>query len=132
MKHAGGCHCGNVAFEFEAPDEVTVYQCNCSICELTAYQHLIIPTDHFKLLTPDTNLSSYSFNTGIAQHYFCLRCGIKSWYIPRSNPDGVSVNFRCVAKSTFTRFDLQPFDGQNWEANASALVRLSHSDKQSP
>ena len=123
MKHHGRCHCKEITFEFESPEAVTVYRCNCSICEMTGFLHLIIPISDFTLLsgTPST----YTFNTHIARHDFCPTCGIKSFYTPRSNPDGVSINFRCVDRSTFTDVETRDFDGQNWEDNADALKHLS-------
>ncbi len=125
MLHSGGCHCGQVKYEFESPSEITVHICNCSICRLTGYEHLIVPRGQFKLLTSQSNLSSYEFNTGVAKHYFCKVCGIKSWYIPRSNPDGISINFRCVRQNAFSSVVIEDFDGQNWEDNASTLSHLS-------
>ena len=123
--HSGSCHCRAVTFEFETAPEVVVNLCNCSICELVGYQHLIVPRDHFRLLSDEHQLSLYTFNSGVAKHYFCKTCGIKSWYVPRSNPDGVSVNFRCVDKHSFEKVTYEEFDGQNWEANASSLSHLS-------
>ncbi|MGH8457172.1 MAG: GFA family protein, partial [Stenotrophobium sp.] len=95
--HTGGCHCGAVRFEVRAPAQVTVQRCNCSICAMTGFEHLIVPAADFKLLSGAEQLSTYSFNTGAAKHLFCRICGIKSFYVPRSNPDGYSVNLRCLA-----------------------------------
>ncbi len=125
MLHRGGCHCGQVQFEFEADTRVTVHRCNCSICKLAGFLHLIIPESAFNLLTDKGNLALYEFNTNTAKHYFCRRCGIKSFYVPRSNPDGYSINFRCVAGDTFDEVTIEDFDGENWEANADTLSHLS-------
>jgi hypothetical protein len=123
IRHSGCCHCQAIKFEFEAPPDITVYRCNCSICQMTDYLHLILPASSFNLLSGDP--STYTFESHIAKHHFCPACGIKSFYIPRSNPDGVSINFRCVDQSTFTNVEIRDFDGQNWEANASSLSHLS-------
>ena len=125
MKHTGACHCGAVKFEFDSEVSITVFHCNCSICKMDDFQHLIIPKGDFRLLTPQSNMSLYRFNQKVAQHYFCRICGIKPWYIPRSNPDGVSVNFRCVDQGSFDAVQFDNFDGENWEANASVLSHLS-------
>ncbi len=125
MLHTGGCHCGRVAFEFESDPAVLVHECNCSICKLTGFLHLIIPRADFTLLSDWDNLSTYTFNSGIAKHYFCRHCGIKSFYVPRSNPDGISIQFRCVEQSTFSDIQIEPFDGANWEQNAAKLAQLS-------
>ncbi|MCB2106798.1 MAG: GFA family protein [Rhodobacteraceae bacterium] len=123
--HRGGCHCGRVTFEIDAPACVAVHDCNCSICAKTGFQHLIVPKDRFRLISGADHLSEYTFNTGVARHLFCKTCGVKSFYVPRSNPDGYSVNMRCMDQSTFDRITHEPFDGQNWEQHAGALKHLS-------
>lgn len=120
-KYFGGCHCGRVRFEIDAPDDLEVEECNCSICAMTGFLHLIVPSARFRLLAGEEFLTTYRFNTGVAQHRFCRVCGIKSFYVPRSNPDGVDVNVRCLeTKPRSVR--IVPFDGQNWERNASQLI----------
>ena len=121
----GGCHCGRVRFEVDAPSELEVQLCNCSICSMTAYLHLIVPASRFRLLSGEEHLATYTFNTGVARHRFCTRCGIKSFYIPRSNPDGVSVNVRCLEPETIVKCQVPDFDGRNWEAHAGDLEHLS-------
>ncbi|RZV41127.1 MAG: GFA family protein, partial [Acidimicrobiales bacterium] len=93
-----------------------------SICSMTGYQHLFVEKDEFNLLTDEKELSTYTFGTHTAQHYFCKTCGIKSFYIPRSHPYGYSVNLRCVDQSKFTKIEFQPFDGGHWEENIEGLV----------
>ena len=125
VTHRGGCHCGDVAFEVEAPARLTVQDCNCSMCSMTGYLHLIVPASRFRRLRGDDRLTAYTFNTGVARHLFCRRCGIKSFYVPRSNPDGYSVNARCLDRSTIVDLEIEPFDGRNWEQSAAALAHLS-------
>lgn len=127
--HRGGCHCGAVAFEFESNADVEVDRCNCSICAMTDYIHLIVPAAKFRLLKGSDALATYTFNTGVARHHFCKTCGIKSFYVPRSNPNGFSINWRCVQQDTFGVVTIREFDGVNWEANAGALAHLSDLDK---
>ena len=100
LTHTGGCHCGAVAFEVDAPAQLDVIECNCSICGPIAYQHLIVPRESFRLLRGDEALTTYTFGTRTARHLFCRNCGVKSFYVPRSHPDGVSVNVRCLAPGT--------------------------------
>jgi len=125
MLHTGSCHCGAVAIEVEAPENMEAYECNCSMCTRTGYLHLIVPVTEFKLIRGKDHLSLYTFNTGIAQHYFCKHCGCRPFYIPRSNPDGVSVNVRCLDPATIKSLAVSPFDGQNWDDNANNLAHLS-------
>jgi len=124
MLWKGSCHCGAVSFSVEAPTSIEVEQCNCSICSKSGFLHLIVPKAHFHLLNDKNALSTYSFNTGVAKHYFCKHCGIKPFYIPRSNPDGVDVNVNCL-DSKPPDIKVVQFDGQNWEDNAASLAHKS-------
>jgi hypothetical protein len=127
MIYAGGCHCGAVKFEVEAPERIKCGDCNCSICTKSGYLHLIVPKSRFRLLKGQSSLVTYTFNTGVAQHYFCETCGIKSFYIPRSNPDGVDVNVRCLEPQP-SALEVEPFDGRHWEQHAHTLAHLSKED----
>ena len=118
----GGCHCGALRFEVLAPDEVEIVECNCSICRMTGYQHLIVEADRFRLLAGGQTLATYRVNTGKAQHHFCSICGIKSFYVPRSHPDGFSVNARCLDEGTVRVTGCRPFDGRNWEEHIAELA----------
>jgi hypothetical protein len=125
VTHSGGCHCGRVRFEIEAPAEIQVNECNCSICSRVGYLHLVVPRSRFRLLSGEDALTSYRFNTGVAEHLFCSVCGIKSFYVPRSHPDGLSVNARCLDEGTVTRRTVGRFDGVHWEENVSKLEPLA-------
>ena len=124
MTYRGSCHCGAVRFEVEAPERIVCLECNCSICAKAGFLHLIVPASKFRLLGGADQLGTYTFNTGVAKHKFCRTCGIKPFYIPRSNPDGVDVNVRCLDPVP-TAIVVEPFDGANWEANGPALASLS-------
>jgi hypothetical protein len=126
MIYCGSCHCGAIKFEVEAPEHIEVEDCNCSICRMTGFLHLIVPRTKFRLLSGSDMISIYRFNTGVAEHKFCKICGVKPFYIPRSNPDGVDVNVRCLDTQPKS-LKIIPFDGQNWEANAASLQRKSKS-----
>lgn len=115
IKHTGGCHCGRVRFEVMASKTPTVSDCNCSICSKSGYLHLIVPKSRFKLLSGSEALTTYQFNTGTAKHLFCSTCGIKSFYVPRSHPDGYSVNARCLDSGTVREMTITQFNGQEWE-----------------
>lgn len=123
--HKGGCHCGAVRFEVRAPARITVQRCNCSMCARTGFEHLIVPAADFHLVSGADELSTYTFNTGIAEHLFCKRCGVKSFYVPRSNPDGYSVNLRCLDPGSIEHVAYENFDGQNWERAGPTLAHLS-------
>lgn len=122
---AGGCHCSAVTWEADLPDAVTAEACNCSVCERLGYLHVIVPAGRFRLLSGADELSEYRWKTGVARHLFCSACGVKSHYVPRSNPDGYSLNLRCMDRAQFSSVTIRDFDGRNWEANAGALASLS-------
>ena len=123
--HHGGCHCGAVRYTVRAPARITAQSCNCSMCARTGFLHLIVPASAFTLDAGRESLSEYSFNTGVARHLFCKRCGVKSFYVPRSNPDGWSINVHCLDPGTIEELTVEAFDGQNWEQHAAALAHLS-------
>jgi hypothetical protein len=125
LTHRGGCHCGAVAFEVDAPANVTVSECNCSICRMSGYLHLIVPRARLRLLRGADSLTTYTFNTGTAQHLFCRVCGVKSFYVPRSNPDGYSVNLRCLDPATLGQVTVEPFDDNDRSASDAKLRALS-------
>jgi hypothetical protein len=124
IEYAGGCHCGRVRFAVLAPGEIEAVECNCSICTKSGFLHLIVLKDRFTLQRGSEFLVEYRFNTGIAKHWFCSVCGIKSFYVPRSNPDGYSVNLRCLDSSSIPS-KIIPFDGRHWERHANQLSQLS-------
>ena len=125
VTHRGGCHCRRVRFEVDAPATLDVLDCNCSICRMGGFLHLIVPATRFRLLSGADMLTEYTFNTGAAKHRFCRVCGIKSFYIPRSHPDGVDVNARCLDPGTATAMRVTPFDDGDREAATAAIAHLS-------
>jgi hypothetical protein len=118
---SGGCHCGEVRFEAEIPEAVEVLECNCSICAMTGFRHLIVPHSDFQLLSGEGLLSSYRFGTGAAEHLFCSNCGIKSFYQPRSHPRAWSVNLNSLDHRGTLKVSVRKFDGRNWEKARAAL-----------
>jgi hypothetical protein len=123
--HRGGCHCGRVRFEVEGPVALDVSECNCSICARVAYLHWIVPSGRFRLLRGEDALRTYTFNTGTARHLFCGTCGIKSFYVPRSHPEGYSVNARCLDPGSVAELRITHFDGAHWEEHAAELPPLA-------
>jgi len=122
--HQGACHCGAVRFEVDAPATIAALRCNCSICTKGGFLHLIVPRSRFRLLAGASDLTTYRFNTRVAQHTFCGICGIKPFYVPRSNPEGYSVNVNCIDPDSITGIEIAPFDGCNWEEGAAGLAHL--------
>ena len=119
--HRGGCHCGRVRFEIDAPADIEVTECNCSICSKSGFLHLIVSAEDFRLLQGEDLLNEYRFNTRTARHLFCSKCGVKSFYVPRSHPDGFSVNVRCLDPGSVQDMVVETFDGRDWEENIQQL-----------
>ena len=116
----GGCHCRGLRFQAKLPDPpVPALDCNCSVCSMTGFIHIIVPHEDFTLVTGADLLTSYRFGTGSAEHLFCAKCGVKSFYQPRSHPEAWSVNANCLDHSP--ALAIQPFDGRNWQHARAAL-----------
>ncbi|MEO0324740.1 MAG: GFA family protein [Myxococcota bacterium] len=119
----GGCHCGAVRFHVRTPSRALL-DCNCSICRRKGFLHLIVPAGAFTLLHGDEQLVTYTFGTHVAKHRFCRVCGISPFYVPRSHPEGISVNARCldvVVEGGLEGWAVAPFDGRNWEKHVESI-----------
>ncbi|XP_058079178.1 uncharacterized protein LOC131227398 isoform X2 [Magnolia sinica] len=128
VTHNGGCHCRRVRWQVEAPSSVVVWKCNCSNCLMRANTHFIVPSAKFKLMGESQQfLTTYTFGTHTAKHNFCKVCGITSFYLPRSNPDGIAVTVACVDAGTLTHVEIRHFDGQNWEKSYDQTSIASYS-----
>ncbi|MBE9550380.1 MAG: GFA family protein [Proteobacteria bacterium] len=121
--HSGGCHCGEVRFKVWAEADIKAVKCNCSICRMTGFLHLIVSAEEFDLVAGKDSLTNYQFNTKTAQHFFCKHCGIKSFYIPRSHPAGYSVNVNCLDPETIRSVTIEDFDGERWEESIGTLIK---------
>lgn len=120
VTYEGGCHCGAVRFQVIV-DKHKADDCNCSICKKKGFLHLIVPAEKFTLLQGADVLTTYTFNTKVAQHTFCRICGIHAFYHPRSHPNCIDVNIRCLDDNVLSNFEIVPFDGANWEQNIYKL-----------
>lgn len=116
----GGCHCGAVRFSVVVREREAL-DCCCSMCRKKGILHLIVPRADFSLLRGEGQLADYRFNTGVARHHFCKVCGIHPFYVPRSHPDGVDVNVRCLDGDELASFTIVPFDGRNWEESVDEI-----------
>ena len=115
--YQGSCHCGRVRFSARADLQQMVTDCNCSICTRKGFLHAVVAPDAFELLAGGDALTTYQFNTGIAKHTFCRFCGVHPFYVPRSHPDKIDVNVRCLEGVDVGALHIEPFDGRNWEAS---------------
>ncbi|CAH9070028.1 unnamed protein product [Cuscuta epithymum] len=128
VMHTGGCHCKRVRWRVRAPASVVAWACNCSDCSMRGNTHFIVPSQEFELLGDSQQfLTTYTYGTHTAKHIFCKVCGITSFYIPRTNPDGIAVTFRCVDHGTLSHVEIKQFDGTDWEKSykESSIASLS-------
>lgn len=122
VTHRGGCHCGAVRFEVEAPARIVAWDCNCSDCRMRRNLHFVVPRQSMRLICDShggaagaSALAEYRWGTGVARHLFCSRCGICPFYAPRSNPDGWAITFQCIDPGTVADVEVRRFDGRHWE-----------------
>ena len=117
----GGCHCSEIRFTALVPKQVKTLLCNCSMCKLTNYEHLIVAHEDFLLESGKDNLGLYQFGTKKAEHLFCKTCGVKSFYQPRSHPGSYSIHVAALDNCSDLEISQEYFDGQNWEKAKSDL-----------
>lgn len=98
---------------------IPALDCNCSVCSMTGFLHIMVPHEGFELVTGRHALTSYRFGTGAAEHLFCSICGVKSFYQPRSHPDAWSINANCLDQPV--ELAVAKFDGRHWEQAKAAL-----------
>ena len=114
MLYRGSCHCGQVAFEVEG-DLGQVMACNCSICSRKGSLLWFVPGDKLRLLTPQENLSTYTFNKHVIKHRFCARCGIHP-FGEGTDPSGkrmAAINVRCLDGVDLNSLSVQHFEGRS-------------------
>lgn len=121
-QYTGGCHCGDVRYRFESVHIKELLRCNCSLCSSNDYLHWFVPHEKFSLLSSPSALTEYRFHTKQARHLFCSRCGVKSFYQPRSHPQCWSVNARCVDALDWQCLKIRLFDGQSWSSAREQLL----------
>ena len=117
----GGGHCGRVRFRVTADLDRVTY-CNCSMCSKKGFLHLIVAPSQFELLSGKDDLTTYQFNTKVAKHTFCKHCGVHPFYVPRSDPDKIDVNARCLDGIDADALPIKQFDGKNWEQDMGQNV----------
>lgn len=129
-EYKGGCHCGKISFTCKGPRHLVVWDCNCSICKMKQNKHFVVPKSEFHLSKSSQRfLSTYTFNTNVAQHHFCKVCGICAFYVPRSNPDGIGITFNCISSDQVESVQFNQFDGVRWEDFIAFSGIQKHSKK---
>lgn len=114
MLYQGSCHCGRIAFEVEG-DLSKVMECNCSICSKKGALLWFVPRARLRLLTPETDLATYTFNSHKIKHHFCPRCGIHP-FGEGADPAGnamAAINARCLEGVDPASLTVEHFDGRS-------------------
>ena len=126
-KHKGKCHCGAVRFEVELSDGLnSARRCTCSFCRMRGAVAVSAKVGELRLVHGEDVLTSYRFNTGTAQHFFCSRCGIYTHHQRRSNPGEFGVNVACLeGVSPFDFTEVPVLDGENHPSDNDGRARLA-------
>jgi hypothetical protein len=116
--YRGSCHCGAVTFEADLDLTQSSYRCNCSICRRTRFWPAVAKPEGFRLLTGDSEMTRYLFNTGKSQHFFCKVCGVRAFGVGTDTPMGkmYGVNLGCledVSEEELSRIPITYVDGRN-------------------
>ena len=114
MIHKGSCHCGKVAFEVEGEIEGAM-SCNCSICSRKGALMWFVPRERLRLLTPEENAASYTFNKHVIRHRFCRTCGIHPYgegTVPKTGQHMAAINLRCLEGVDLAALPVKHFDGR--------------------
>jgi hypothetical protein len=114
MMYKGSCHCGNVAFEVEGLID-NALSCNCSMCQRRGSLLWFAPRSSLRLLTPESNASTYLFNKHAIKHNFCSVCGIHP-YGEGKSPDGTetaAINIRCIEGIDLESIPVHHYDGRS-------------------
>jgi hypothetical protein len=113
--HRASCHCGAVVLELDLPDGIVdAHRCNCSMCRRKGAIMAGVAADALRVIKGADLLCVYRFNTGVAQHYFCSRCGIYTHHRRRSRPNEYGFNVGCLeGVDPYGLQDVPVFDGVN-------------------
>ena len=106
------CHCGAVELEVNT-DLKAIKQCNCSICIRKNAKMCMVTKDSIQIIKGKENLSSYKFNTMIAEHFFCKTCGIYTHHNRRSDPNGAAINIGCIEEINPFHYEAEFIDMKN-------------------
>jgi hypothetical protein len=129
--YQGSCHCGAVKFEADLDLEQSTYRCNCSICRRNRFWPAVAKEGNFRLLTGESELTQYLFNSKKNQHYFCRHCGVRPFGIGTETPVGkmYGVNLGClsgVTEEELSRLQITYVDGlhDRWQVRPEFFSHL--------
>jgi hypothetical protein len=114
MAYKGGCHCGKVAFDVDGEID-HVLECNCSICSKRGYLLWFVPRASLHLKTPESELSTYTFNKHRIKHHFCPTCGVAPFGMGSDGKGDAmaAMNVRCLEGVDPASLETVPYDGRS-------------------
>jgi hypothetical protein len=117
----GACHCSAVQFTVTlAQGFVSARRCTCSICRMRGAVAVTSTPADFAITQGEDKLATYRFNTHVAEHHFCVVCGIYTHHKRRSNPNELGVNVACLeGVSPFDFREVVVYDGSRHPADNS-------------
>jgi len=124
----GACHCGSVRFSVKLLDGFkTIRRCTCSYCRMRGAVAVSVRLDDLAIHTGAEALAIYRFNTGVAEHYFCSKCGIYTHHRRRSDPTLFGINVACLSGvSPFDFPDVPVVDGVNHPQDTGQMRIVGH------
>ena len=104
----GKCHCGSIKFSINTKIR-DLRRCNCSICSRKGFVMGTALIDELTITSGEKNLTSYKWNTKIAEHFFCKICGINTHHKRRSDPNQYGYNIGCIEGFEMSWIEDAPF-----------------------
>ncbi|WP_415753898.1 GFA family protein [Pseudomonas leptonychotis] len=117
--HQGGCQCGALRYQFEAPLQ-DIAHCHCSICRRSTggivTTWITVPLTRFRWLagTPREYASSASCTRS-----FCPTCGAHLTLFTALSPDSLDITI-----ATLDQPELAPADRHIWVQNRLPWLQL--------
>ncbi len=111
----GSCHCGAIKFSFQSEPIERGIRCNCSICRRKGalMSEFTLAPDEFHYEAEEGALGLYQFDSKVAEHYFCKKCGIYTFHATFRKPGHYRVNLGCIDSVDTEALEYTVFNGKS-------------------